>query len=148
MQASRQTASKIFGYDPKEAGLPIEKLNLLLCGCVGAGKSSIVSLIHSIITGRTSAIALHGTGTSSVTSDLTKYRFNQPGSTSKVQSLSNGSSGTQWGGDLMITKEESWHSSWMDIFPMAVIYGSVSPPRPPSTRSSHLWKKKSTACAW
>lgn len=83
MQASRQTASKIFGYDPKEAGLPIEKLNLLLCGGVGAGKSSIVSLIHSIIKGRTSAVALHGTGTSSVTPDLTKYRFNQPGSTSK-----------------------------------------------------------------
>ena len=83
MQASHQIASKIFEYDPKEAGLPIEKLNLLLCGGVGAGKSRIVSLIHSIIKGRTSAVALHGTGTSSVTSNLSKYRFNQPGSTSK-----------------------------------------------------------------
>lgn len=63
--------------------MPIDKLNLLLCGGVGAGKSSIVSLIHSIIKGRTSAVALHGTGSSSVTPDLTKYRFKQPGSTVK-----------------------------------------------------------------
>lgn len=37
--------STVFKYDPKDAGLPIPTINLLLCGGVGAGKSSIVSTV-------------------------------------------------------------------------------------------------------
>lgn len=52
---------------------------------MGAGKSSIVSLIDSVCKGRTSAIAVHGTGSSSVTTNLTKYKMKPTGSKKNVK---------------------------------------------------------------
>lgn len=58
---------------PVPKGLP--KINLLLFGGVGAGKSSLVSTVDSLCKGRMSRRAPHGQGTGSYTRMLTKYSF-------------------------------------------------------------------------
>ena len=68
----------IFGFNPASEGSPIKTLNILLCGGVGAGKSSIVSTVDSLYQGRSSRIAPHGQGTGSFTRNLHKYKFTDP----------------------------------------------------------------------
>lgn len=77
--------TKVFQYDPVDAGLSVPIINILLCGGVGAGKSSIVSTVDSICKGRISRVAQHGQGTSSLTSMLRKYAFKQPNSSDPVK---------------------------------------------------------------
>lgn len=84
-QDVKDRQDSILCYDPKQAGLSVPILNLLLCGGVGAGKSSIVSTIASICKGRTSRPAPHGTGTGSYTHMLRKYSFHQPGNGESVK---------------------------------------------------------------
>lgn len=54
-------------------GLP--KVNILLFGGVGAGKSSLISTVDSLFKGRMSRRAPHGQGSRSFTRTLTKYSF-------------------------------------------------------------------------
>ena len=75
---------QIFGFDPKAEGLPVQHINILLCGGVGAGKSSIASTVDSLSLGRTSRRAPHGQGTGSLTRKLRKYSFTKPASKQKV----------------------------------------------------------------
>lgn len=77
--------NKVFQHSPQEAGLSVPVLNLLLLGGVGAGKSSIVSTIDSICKGRISRRAAHGEGAGSLTKDLHKFNFVQPGSKQPVK---------------------------------------------------------------
>ena len=74
----------LFDFSPKAQGLPVEHINLLLCGGVGAGKSSIVSTVDSLCQGRISRRAPHGQGTGSLTRQLRKYQFVNPDSNRKV----------------------------------------------------------------
>lgn len=76
---------EVFKYDPTQAGSSVPVFNLLLCGGVGAGKSSIVSTIDSISKGRISRRAPHGQGTGSLTRMLRKYKFTQPESGEPVK---------------------------------------------------------------
>ena len=78
MQDAKKVQDKVFQYDPKQAGLSVPIINILLCGGVGAGKSSIISTIDSICQGRISRRAPHGQGTGSLTRMLRKYTFTQP----------------------------------------------------------------------
>lgn len=66
---------ELFGFNPTAQGLPIKHINLLLCGGVGSGNSSIVATIDSLCQGRISRRAPHGTGmgTGSLTRKLRKY---------------------------------------------------------------------------
>ncbi|KAL3132022.1 Interferon-induced protein 44-like [Trebouxia sp. C0010 RCD-2024] len=75
---AKKVQEKVFQYDPKQAGLSVPIINILLCGGVGAGKSSIVSTIDSICQSRISRRAPHGQGTGSLTRMLRKYTFVQP----------------------------------------------------------------------
>ena len=58
--------------------LKVRDINVLLCGGVGAGKSSIVSTVDSLFQGRISRRAPHGQGTGSLTRKLRKYKFTDP----------------------------------------------------------------------
>lgn len=51
MQDAKKVQDKVFQYDPKQAGLSVPIINILLCGGVGAGKSSIISLTASVRAG-------------------------------------------------------------------------------------------------
>ena len=78
LQNAKKVQDKMFQYEPRQAGLCVPVINMLLCGGVGAGKSSIVSTIDSICQGRISRRAPHGQGTGSLTRMLRKYKFVQP----------------------------------------------------------------------
>ena len=54
----------------------LSKINVLLFGGVGAGKSSLISTVDSLFKGRMSRRAPHGQGSRSFTRTLTKYSFN------------------------------------------------------------------------
>ena len=54
-------------------GLP--RINILLFGGVGAGKSSLVSSVYSLLNGRISRRAGHGQGTGSFTRMLQQFCF-------------------------------------------------------------------------
>ena len=56
----------------------VKQVNILLCGGVGAGKSSIVSTVDSLCQRRISRRAPHGQGTGSLTRKLHKYGFTDP----------------------------------------------------------------------
>ena len=79
MQDSKRLQNKVLSFDPKARNLPVDSINILLCGGVGAGKSSFVSTIDSLFEGRTSRLAPHGTGTGSLTRKLRKYTFTDSG---------------------------------------------------------------------
>ncbi|KAL3148230.1 Interferon-induced protein 44-like [Trebouxia sp. C0009 RCD-2024] len=87
VQDSMRLQKEVLNFTPAAAGVPIKSINLLLCGGVGAGKSSIVSTIDSLCLGRISRRAPHGQGTGSLTRKLRKYTFVNPDSMgkSKVQ---------------------------------------------------------------
>lgn len=53
----------------------VPRINMLLFGGVGAGKSSLVSSVDSLFKGRMSRRAAHGQGTGSFTRTLTKFSF-------------------------------------------------------------------------
>ena len=53
----------------------LSKVNILLVGGVGAGKSSLISSIDSIFKQRISCRAPHGQATASFTRQLTRYSF-------------------------------------------------------------------------
>ncbi|KAL0025651.1 hypothetical protein WJX77_001097 [Trebouxia sp. C0004] len=74
----RKLQDKVLSFDPRAKRLPVDSINILLCGGVGAGKSSFVSTIDSLCEGRTSRLAPHGTGTGSLTRNLRKYTFTDP----------------------------------------------------------------------
>ena len=80
MQAGMWLQKELFNFTPSAAGVPVKNINLLLCGGVGAGKSSIVSTVDSLCLGRISRRAPHGTGTGSLTRRLRKYTFTNPDS--------------------------------------------------------------------
>ena len=76
---------EVFGFDPSKQSLPVDTINILLCGGVGAGKSSIASTVDSICQGRISRRAPHGQGTGSFTRKLRKYSFTNPDSKEQVK---------------------------------------------------------------
>ncbi len=78
LQDKSKLQDEVFGFDPREQGLPVDGINILLCGGVGAGKSSIISTIDSMCQGRISRRAPHGQGTGSLTRKLRKYKFTDP----------------------------------------------------------------------
>lgn len=78
LQDSKMLQNKVLSFDPRAKRLPVDSINILLCGGVGAGKSSIVSTVDSLCEGRTSRLAPHGTGTGSLTRNLRKYTFTDP----------------------------------------------------------------------
>ena len=84
LQVGMRLQKELFQFNPAAAGLPIKHINLLLCGGVGAGKSSIVSTVDSLCQGRISRRAPHGQGTGSLTRTLRKYTFINPDSKQKV----------------------------------------------------------------
>ena len=63
----------------------MKHINILLCGGVGAGKSSIASTVDSLCIGRISRRAPHGQGTGSLTRKLRKYSYTKPGSKHAVK---------------------------------------------------------------
>ena len=78
MQAAAKLEADVFSYDPARNNLPVNQIKLLLCGGVGAGKSSIVSTVDSLCQKRISSLAPHGQGTGSMTRKLRKYGFVDP----------------------------------------------------------------------
>ncbi|KAL0054521.1 hypothetical protein WJX82_010154 [Trebouxia sp. C0006] len=74
----KKLQDRVLSFDPRAKRLPVDNINILLCGGVGAGKSSFVSTIDSLCEGRTSRLAPHGTGTGSLTCKLRKYTFTDP----------------------------------------------------------------------
>ncbi|KAL0033092.1 hypothetical protein WJX79_002778 [Trebouxia sp. C0005] len=74
----KRLQDKVLSFDPRAKRLPVDNINILLCGGVGAGKSSFVSTIDSLCEGRISRLAPHGTGTGSLTRSLRKYTFTDP----------------------------------------------------------------------
>ena len=80
LQEKKTLQTQVFGFDPKAEGLPVQHINILLCGGVGAGKSSIASTVDSLSLGCTSRRAPHGQGTGSLTRKLRKYSFTKPAS--------------------------------------------------------------------
>ncbi len=78
MQDGKKLQDRVLSFDPRAKRLPVDNINILLCGGVGAGKSSFVSTIDSLCEGRTSRLAPHGTGTGSLTCKLRKYTFTDP----------------------------------------------------------------------
>ena len=68
----------VFAFNPVSEGLRVKNINILLCGGVGAGKSSIISTVDSLSQGRISRRAPHGQGTGSLTRKLRKYKFTDP----------------------------------------------------------------------
>ena len=85
VQDATRLQKEVFEFSPAAEGLPAKHINLLLCGGVGAGKSSIVSTVDSLCQGRISRRAPHGQGTGSLTRQLRKYGFINPASKRKVQ---------------------------------------------------------------
>ena len=85
LQDMQHLQDEVFGFDPTKHGLPVDHLNILLCGGVGAGKSSIASTVDSICQARISRRAPHGQGTGSLTRKLRKYSFANPTSKEKVK---------------------------------------------------------------
>lgn len=78
MQDSTALQKEIFKFNPINEGLDVKTINILFCGGVGAGKSSIVSTVDSLFQGRISRRAPHGQGTGSLTRKLRKYKFTDP----------------------------------------------------------------------
>jgi hypothetical protein len=78
LQDSIALQKDIFKFNPTNEGLGVKTINILLCGGVGAGKSSIVSTVDSLFQGRISRRAPHGQGTGSLTCKLRKYKFTDP----------------------------------------------------------------------
>lgn len=76
---------EVFGFNPRKQSMPVDTINILLCGGVGAGKSSIASTVDSICQGRISRRAPHGQGTGSLTRKLRKYSFTNPDSKGQVK---------------------------------------------------------------
>ena len=58
-----------------QAARKLSKVNILLVGGVGAGKSSLISSIDSIFKQRISRRAPHGQATASFTRQVTRYNF-------------------------------------------------------------------------
>ncbi|DBA72795.1 TPA: Interferon-induced protein 44-like [Trebouxia sp. C0005] len=85
MQDSIALQKDVFKFNPTSEGLGVKTINVLLCGGVGAGKSSIVSTVDSICQGRISRRAPHGQGTGSLTRKLRKYKFTDPDTKEPVQ---------------------------------------------------------------
>lgn len=85
IQDSAKLLKDICSFNPADEGVPVKHINILLCGGVGAGKSSIVSTVDSFCQGRISRRAPHGQGTGSLTRKLRKYEFQNPASNKKVQ---------------------------------------------------------------
>ena len=75
MQHTSQIYKEVLEFNPAKEGVPIKTINILLCGGVGAGKSSIVSTVDSLCQGRISRRAPHGQATGSLTRSLRKYSF-------------------------------------------------------------------------
>ncbi len=78
IQDGASLQKEVFAFDPASQGLQVRHINILLCGGVGAGKSSIVSTVDSLCQGRISRRAPHGQGTGSLTRKLRKYKFTNP----------------------------------------------------------------------
>jgi len=78
LQDSTALQKDVFKFNPANEGLGVKTINILLCGGVGAGKSSIVSTVDSLFQGRISRRAPHGQGTGSLTRKLRKYKFTDP----------------------------------------------------------------------
>ena len=74
-QAATQLWNEVRDFNPEQQGASLNKLNILLIGGVGAGKSSIVCSVDSLCKGRASDKAPHGQGTGSLTRELRKYSF-------------------------------------------------------------------------
>lgn len=74
-QAASQLWKEARDFNPKQQGASLNKVNILLIGGVGAGKSSIVCSVDSLCKGRASDKAPHGQGTGSLTRELRKYSF-------------------------------------------------------------------------
>ena len=85
LQDGTRLQKEVFDFSPAAEGLPVKQINLLLCGGVGAGKSSIVSTVDSLCQGRISRQAPHGQGTGSLTRQLRKFEFINPDSKKKVR---------------------------------------------------------------
>lgn len=80
---SFQTIAKaLASFEPPE---PLTHVNILLFGGVGAGKSSAISTLDSVLKSRISRIAPYGAGTQSFTSTLTRHTFRQGGGALKLQ---------------------------------------------------------------
>jgi septin family protein len=56
----------------------VQTANVLLLGPAGAGKSSLVNTIDTLVKGRLSRRANYGGGTSTLTTTLRKYTFTAP----------------------------------------------------------------------
>lgn len=84
LQAGKKLQDEVLCFDPRAKGLPVDNVNILLCGGVGSGKSSFVSTVDSLCEGHISRIAPHGQGTGSLTCKLRKYSFNRPDTRQKV----------------------------------------------------------------
>ena len=78
MQALETLEKQVCNFKPANYGLHIKHINILLCGGVGAGKSSIVSTVDSLCQRRVSRRAPHGQGTGSLTRALRHYSFTNP----------------------------------------------------------------------
>lgn len=78
LQDSKKLQDKVLAFNPRAKRLPVDSINILLCGGVGEGTSGFVSTIDSLCEGRTSRLAPHGTGTGSLTRNLRKYTFTDP----------------------------------------------------------------------
>lgn len=63
---------RIASYTPPP---PLQHINILLVGGVGAGKSSLISTVDSLFCGYISRCAPNGQGTRSLTTKFRKYRF-------------------------------------------------------------------------
>ncbi|KAL0054474.1 hypothetical protein WJX82_009395 [Trebouxia sp. C0006] len=84
-QESVALQKTICTFNPAAEGLGVKTINILLCGGVGAGKSSIVSTVDSLFQGRISRRAPHGQGTGSLTRKLRKYKFTDPDTQGQVK---------------------------------------------------------------
>ena len=72
MQEADRLASSLVYFKPPGK---LSKVNILLVGGVGAGKSSLICSIDSIFKQRISRRAPHGQATASFTRQLTRYTF-------------------------------------------------------------------------
>lgn len=72
MQDCQKLISRLLSFEPPK---DLPKVNILLVGAVGAGKSSLISSIDSIFKWRISRRAPHGQATSSFTRLVTRYTF-------------------------------------------------------------------------
>lgn len=77
MQDGKKLQDRVLSFDPRAKRLPVDNINILLCGGVGAGKSSFVSTIDSLCEGRTSRLAPHGTDLKASTT-WHRHRFPEP----------------------------------------------------------------------